>query len=167
MEFAKRHYRWAHKKTQHLLKIDFLRFAVVGTVGFTITAILLRILHGALGLHITIATFISSELALLSNFSFHEKWTYNQHDHSHKSLTTKFIHFHMSSWSGVVLITILESVGVKVFHLNYLISLVFAAGITMFWNFFWTKYFIFKGRTPAVLMGPEETVPEKRVNPSS
>lgn len=67
----------------------------------------------------------------------------------------------MSSWSGVVLITLLESLAVKVFHWDYMLALVFAAGITMFWNFFWTKYYIFRGKTPAVLMHPEETIAEE------
>ena len=156
MESAKQARTWAQDKAQRALKVDFIRFGVVGTVGFLITAIGLRILHGMFGLHITLATLISSELGLLSNFVFHEKWTYRHVDHSHKSLTVKFFHFHMSSWSGVVRITLLESLGVKLFKMNYLVSLVFAAAITMFWNFFWTKYYIFRGKTPAPLLHPED-----------
>ncbi|HSW98842.1 MAG TPA: GtrA family protein [Candidatus Saccharimonadales bacterium] len=156
MESAKQARNWAQAQAQRALKVDFIRFGVVGTVGFLITAIGLRILHGMFGLHITVATLISSELGLLSNFVFHEKWTYRHVDHSHKSLAVKFFHFHMSSWSGVVLITLLESLGVKLFKMNYLVSLVFAAAITMFWNFFWTKYYIFRGKTPAPLLHPED-----------
>jgi len=161
MESVKKTYRWAHGTAQRFLKIDFFRFAVVGSVGFVLTAIALRLFHGSLHLSIILATLLSSEVGLLSNFVFHENWTYNATDHKHKPLLTKFVHFHMSSWSGVVLITLLETLGVKGFKMNYLVSLVFAAGITMFWNFFWTKYYIFKGHTPTVLLNPEETVPEK------
>lgn len=156
MESAKTARAWAQGQAARALKIDFVRFGVVGTVGFLITAVGLRVLHGVFGLHITLATLISSELGLLSNFVFHQNWTYSHVDHSHKSLAMKFFHFHMSSWSGVVLITLLESLGVKVFHLNYMTSLVFAAGITMFWNFFWTKYYIFRGKTPGPLLHPED-----------
>lgn len=162
MESVKKPYAWAQASARQLLRVDFFRFVIVGSVGFTLTAIALRLLHGALGLPIIGATLISSEVGLLSNFVFHQNWTYNSVDHNHKPLLQKFMHFHMSSWSGVVLITILETVGVKGFQLNYMISLVFAAGITMFWNFFWTKYFIFKGKTPAVLLNLEDTVPEKK-----
>lgn len=143
-----------------LLKVDFIRFGMVGAVGFMVTAIGLKIFHDLLGLDITIATLISGEAGLLSNFAFHEKWTYKYVDHHYKSLQKKFIHFHMSSWSGIMLITLIESICVKVLHLNYLLSLVIASGITMFWNFFWTKYFIFKGHTPKPLLNPEDTVPE-------
>jgi|GEM_PF-527182 len=156
MERAKKPYAWARGKAERALKIDFVRFFIVGSVGFTLTAIGLRLFHGMLGIHITLATLMSSEIGLLSNFFFHLHWTYNKVDHSHKTPLTKFVHFHMSSWSGVVLITILESVGVKLLHLNYLVSLVGAAGITMFWNFFWTKYYIFKGQTPRPLLHPED-----------
>jgi putative flippase GtrA len=156
MESARHARSWAQGQAQRALKVDFVRFGVVGAVGFIITAVALRILHGQLGLHITIATLLSSEVGLLSNFMFHQTWTYNHVDHSHKSLPTKFLHFHMSSWSGVALITLIESVGVKAFHLNYMVSLVIAAGITMFWNFFWTKYYIFRGHTPKPLLHPED-----------
>lgn len=156
MERVRRTQAWAKGKVQRALKIDFVRFAMVGTVGFLITACSLRLFHGAFGLQITLATFISSEIGMLSNFAFHQNWTYNNVDHSHTPLHRKFINFHMSSWSGVVIVTLLESLGVAVFHWNYMLSLVFAAGIAMFWNFFWTKYYIFRGRTPKVLMNPED-----------
>jgi putative flippase GtrA len=156
METVRQAQKWARGKAARALKVDFIRFGVVGTVGFLLTAGSLRILHGAFGMHITLATLISSEIGLLSNFVFHQNWTYNHVDHNHKPLGVKFLHFHMSSWSGVVLITILESVGVKAFNLNYMVSLVFAAGIAMFWNFFWTKYYIFRGHTPRPLLQPED-----------
>jgi putative flippase GtrA len=153
---------WGKKKTKQLLKVDFVRFGMVGAAGFIVTAILLKVLHGILKLDVIPATLLSGEGGLLSNFVFHEKWTYKYVDHHYKSVWKKFIHFHMSSWTGIVLITVIESIGVKVLHLNYLVSLVIASGITMFWNFFWTKYFIFKGHTPPVLLNPEDTVPETK-----
>lgn len=158
----KKTYRWGRKKTEQLLRIDFIRFGIVGTVGFTVTAVFLKLFHVSFGIDVIPATFLSSELGMLSNFIFHEKWTYKYNDHKGKSVWKKLVHFHMSSWSGVVLITLIESVGVKVFNLDYLVALVIAAVITMFWNFFWTKYFIFTHRTPSVLMDPEDVVPIKK-----
>jgi putative flippase GtrA len=113
-----------------------------------------------LGLPVIIATPIGSEIGLLATFVFHQRWTYSHVDHSHRSLSTKFVHFHMSSWSGVVLITVLESIGVKVFKMDYMVSLVITAGIAMFWNFFWTKYYIFRGHTPKPLLQPENIARE-------
>lgn len=162
METVKRPYRWAKGRANRALKIDFVRFCMVGAVGFTLTAITLHIFHGIFDLPIILATVISAEVGLLSNFVFHERWTYKHADHQNKSLGLKFLHFHMSSWTGVVILTALESVGVEVLKLNYFVSLIGAAGITLFWNFLWTKYYIFKGHTPAVLLHPEEIVANKK-----
>lgn len=140
------------------LKIDFVRFCIVGSVGFLVTAITLRLVHGLLGLDITLATLLGGEVGLLSNFVFHETWTYKHVNHKGKPISKKLIHFHMSSWSGVAIITGIESVCVKAFHLNYLIALVIASGITLFWNFFWTKYFIFKGHTPTAEVAAESVL---------
>lgn len=151
------------EKINRLVKIDFIRFGMVGAVGFVVTASALHFFHVTLNLGIIVATLISSEIGLLSNFVFHENWTYKYVNHKTKPLWKKLLHFHMSSWSGVILITVIESVGVKLFHLNYIVALVIASGITMFWNFFWTKFFIFKGHSPDILMHPEETVPERKI----
>lgn len=148
-------------KVRKLIRIDFVRFGIVGAIGFLINAFFLRVLHGSFELAIIPATLISSEAGLLSNFVFHEKWTYKHLNHQSKSVWRKLLHFHMSSWTGIVIITVIETVCVKAFNIDYLISLVIASGIAMFWNFFWTRYFIFNGSTPGVLMSPEDTVPER------
>ncbi len=145
------------------LQIDFIRFCIVGSVGFFVTLILKASVFK--NVETTLAFFLSSEGGMLSNFAFHEKWTYNQVDHHDKSLAKKFLHFQLSSLSGIVILTAISSVGVNVFHLSDFLSLAIAAGITMFWNYFWTKFYIFKGKTPAPLLNPEETVPEKVVGP--
>jgi putative flippase GtrA len=153
-------YLWGKQKAQQLLQIDFIRFGIVGVVGFLVT----------LGLKLTVfrtlptytALFLSSEGGMLSNFVFHEKWTYNNADHHSKPLWKKFFHFQLSSLSGVIIVTIVSGVAISHFHLTTLVSLIIAAAIAMFWNFFWTKYFIFKGHAPVVLMDPEDTVPIKK-----
>jgi putative flippase GtrA len=142
-----------------LLDIDFIRFSIVGVVGFIVTALILGLLKGALKINIALATLVASEVGLISNFIFHQNWTYKYH--SHKSIKKKLLHFHMSSWSGVAIITIIETISVKVFKIEYIVALAIAAIITMFWNFFWTKYFIFNRRVPKVLLDPEDIVPLK------
>lgn len=154
-----RSYARGKQRVQKLLKIDFVRFGIVGVVGFLVTLILKITVFGKL--EVFFATFLSSEGGVLSNFVFHEKWTYNSVDHHNKPLVNKFLHFQLSSLSGVVLITLINGAGIKYFHLSNFVSLAIAAAIVMFWNFFWTKFFIFKGSTPAVLLDPEDTVPIK------
>jgi putative flippase GtrA len=151
-------YWWTHEKVGMLLKIDFVRFGTVGITGFIVTVIGKALSQHTLQLDPATAIFIGSEAGVLSNFIFHERWTYKYVDHHHKSLLKKFFHFQLSSLSGVLLFTLIGIIIVKVFNHDSIITLAVAAGITMFWNFFWTKYFIFKGKTPAVLLNPEDTV---------
>lgn len=152
-------YIWGKQKAQKLIQIDFIRFGMVGVVGFLVTLILKVTLFAQLSTYL--ALFLSSEGGMLSNFVFHEKWTYNNTNHHDKSLGKKFLHFQLSSLSGVMIVTLVSGVAINRFRLSTLASLVIAAGIAMFWNFFWTKYFIFKGHAPAVLLDPEDTVPLK------
>jgi putative flippase GtrA len=158
MKQVKDSYQWVRARAQRALQVHFVRFALVGAGGFALSTVLLKILHGDIGMGIFLATLLTCEFGLLWNFVFHENWTYNSVDHHHKSVRRKLLEFHMSSWSGVVILTLLETAAVKIFHFEYLISFVVAGIITMFWNFFWTKYYIFKGSTPDVLAHPEDTV---------
>lgn len=149
---------YTKKQKERLLKIDFIRFSIVGATGFSISFVLLYLLHGRANVAYTPALLLSNEGGLLSNFTFHERWTYKHLNHEDKSLWQKFISFHVSSWSGIALIFLISIVSTKVLGINYLISQMIASGVVMFWNFFWTRYFIFKGKTPAVLSHPEEVV---------
>jgi putative flippase GtrA len=154
-----RPYMWGKQKVGRLLEIDFIRFGIVGFVGFLVTLILkVTVFHS---LNDFLATFFASEGGMVSNFIFHEKWTYNNVDHHSKPIGKKFLHFQLSSLSGVLLITLINGGSIRYLHLSNLVSLVIASGVVMFWNFFWTKYFIFKGNTPAVLLDPEDIVPLK------
>ena len=152
-------YIWGKRKFQKLLRIDFVRFGIVGVIGFIVTLTLKVVLFSKL--EVFLALFLSSEGGMISNFIFHEKWTYNHVDHHNKSVGKKFLHFQLSSLSGVILITMISGAGVKYAHISTFISLAIAAAITMFWNFFWTKYYIFRGSTPTILLDPEDTVPVK------
>jgi len=154
-----RPYAWGKSTTQKLLQIDFIRFGIVGFIGFIVTFAFKSVVFR--GFEVYVATFLGSEVGMVSNFIFHEKWTYNNVDHHSKSVWKKLFHFQLSSLSGVILLTINSGSLAKYLHLSSLLSLAIAAGITMFWNYFWTKFFIFKGSTPAALLDPEDTVPLK------
>lgn len=155
-------YRKGKDGVSRLLKVDFLRFGIVGAIGFSLTVMLLYIFYGKLGIPYALSVLLSNEGGLLSNFAFHENWTYKHVDHSQNSLMYKLARFHLSSWTGIALILLINIFCVKVLKLNYIISQVIASGIVMFWNFFWTKYFIFRGSTPQILSHPEETIGTKK-----
>lgn len=141
-----------------MLKIDFIRFCLVGGMGFLVNSVFLIFLHGKLNVNIVPAQIIGGEAGLLSNFFWHNTWTYKHQDHQRIPFWHKFGRFHLSSWSGIVLLTTIVTTGTNLFKLNYMVSLVVAAAVTMGWNFYWTKVYIFKGHTPAVLREPEKTI---------
>ena len=143
MELVKHVYRKARTQTNRIVRLHFFRFMLVGAAGFVLSTLLLRLLHGQWGLSILWATLLACEFGLLWNFIFHENWTYNSLDHHHKPLGQKLLQFHISSWGGVAILTGLEVVAVRLLHFEYLISFVVAGVVTMFWNFFWTRYVIF------------------------
>jgi len=161
---VKKSYKWANKRARYFLKIDFIRFGIVGTVGFLISEAGIYLIHGKIGWPIIWGFLIGNEAGLISNFVWHENWTYNHLDHKNKPLVEKFWHFHMSSWSGVAIILIIDIMADRVLHTNPYVSQVVGSAIGMFWNFFWTRYYIFRGSSPTVLLNPEETVPEKEIS---
>lgn len=141
-----------------LLESDIARFGVVGFMGFTISSVLLFILYDRFSLNIVFAQLISGEGGLLSNFYWHNKWTYKNQKHQGFSLITKLWKFHLSSWSGIFILTILVTLQVGLLKVHYLLALAIAAAVVMVWNYFWTKFYIFKGNTPEVLHSPEATM---------
>ena len=141
-----------------LLEVDFIRFGIVGVSGFTVTVIAKHIASKVFHLTTTPSIFFGSEIGLISNFILHERWTYKRINHKYKPIYRKFLHFQLSSLSGVLIITVIGSIMVKVIGKDTIFGLVIAASIAMFWNFFWTKYFIFRGKTPGILLNVEDTV---------
>lgn len=131
---------------------------VVGFVGFSVSSVILILLYGKLGINIVIAQLISGEGGLLSNFYWHNKWTYTHQKHQDVPIATKLWQFHLSSWSGIALLTILVTFQVSALDIHYMIALAVAASLVMIWNYFWTKYYIFKGHSPELLHNPEAVI---------
>src|SRR3989344_5315961 len=110
-------------KIKDLHKIDFVRFCIVGTLGFIINFSLLTFLFKVLGIHIFIAQLISSEIALFNNFVLHHNWTYRDNV-TNKSIKNLLLQFHMSSWSAILGSAAIVAGGVKILKLNYIVALI-------------------------------------------
>lgn len=125
------------------LKVDFIRFCLVGTSGFLINFALLTLLYKILGFHIFFSQLVASEIALFSNFMLHHHWTY-KHNNVTKDIKDLLIQFHASSWVAIIGSSLLVSLGTQVLGLNYIIALAVSSLIALSWNFFWTKYVIWR-----------------------
>jgi putative flippase GtrA len=139
-----------------LLRIDFVRFSLVGALGFVINFTILTLLYKVLGMQLFVAQLISGEIALFSNFHLHHTWTYKRHQVT-KSIPTLLIQFHLTSWMAIIGTAILVTVGVDLLKLNYIIALFLAGGIAMFWNFVWTKFVIWKSKSENNGVGEAES----------
>ena len=52
------------------------RFSVAGSIGFVVQVAALWLLVSLTGIHYVLATAIAVELAILVNFVWHERWTF-------------------------------------------------------------------------------------------
>lgn len=130
--------------TKTLLRQDFVRFCMVGAVGFLINLAILKLLHDVWHWPIILATLLGSEVAYFSNFLFHNFWTYKHNKRVEKSLGRLLIQFHLSAWSGMLLNTLIVYITVTTFHQDSAIGLVIASVIVLFWNYVWTKFYVWR-----------------------
>ncbi len=139
---------YAKNKITTLLKVDFIRFCIVGGTGFIINLILLELLNGVFKLPIITAQLIAAEISLFSNFMLHHHWTYKSKK-VNKSLRTLIIQFHATSWPAILGSSLMVGVGVKTFHLKKIEALAVSSAIALVWNFCWSKFVIWKDTTNA------------------
>lgn len=89
----------------------FLKYVIVGILGFTINAVALEIFY-RLGLTPGLAASLGAELAIISNFTFNNLWTF-----ASKKITTvsrlvpKFIQFNLTSVGAVIIEGIVVELG--------------------------------------------------------
>jgi dolichol-phosphate mannosyltransferase len=83
----------------------WLRFNFVGIIGFGLQSVVLVLLsRQAPGLSYLVATALAVELAVLNNFIWHQRWTWNDRPSRTKSETLRrFAKFNLTS--GVVSLT--------------------------------------------------------------
>ena len=135
--------RYTKARLERLLKIDFVRFCIVGGTGFLINFAFLGGLHRIFHVPIPIAQFVGAEIALFSNFILHQHWTYKRNK-VNKDIGTLIIQFHATSWPAILGSTLMVSAGVKVFHLREVVALVISSVIALGWNFGWSKYVVWR-----------------------
>lgn len=127
-----------------VLQSSFIRFCVVGGIGFIINAIVLSILFKSIGLPILPAQLASAEAALIVTFALHHTWTYAAS--AEVTWQRRLGTFHGTTWIGIVLNSLITSSLVTFGHINYLIGLAIASVIVLFWNYYWTRYHIWQSK---------------------
>jgi len=137
---------YTRKQITRLLKIDFIRFCLVGGSGFILNLVILVLLRHFTGIPLFWAQLIAAEIALFSNFMLHHHWTY-KHNDVHKSIPKLLIQFHATTWPAIIGSAFMVSLLERFLHLNDLGALIGASAVSLFWNFFWSKFVIWRGVT--------------------
>lgn len=143
----------AYTKDQivRLLKIDFIRFCVVGGSGFLVNLTLLTFFHKILQAPLFFSQLISAEIALGCNFTLHHNWTYKHHNVK-KTIKSLIIQFHATTWPAILGSALMVVVGVRAFHLSSTLALVLSSFIALFWNFGWSKFVVWRDITDTEIM---------------
>lgn len=95
---------------------SFIRFLIVGTVGFVIQTIIAKLLisfdHVAPGL----AVGVGAEAAIISNFNFNQLWTFSHKKiKGKKKLFAKFIEFNTASVGAILIQSVSVTIGTHYF----------------------------------------------------
>jgi len=126
---------------KQLIKHHFVRFCLVGALGFLINFVLLTFFYKELGWPLFFAQLLAGEIALFSNFLLHHNWTYKGHG-TKKSITHLLVQFHATSWVAIIGTAVIVSLCVSVLHMHYFPALVVGGVLALVWNFAWSKYVI-------------------------
>jgi dolichol-phosphate mannosyltransferase len=128
---------------EKVIKHHFVRFCLVGALGFAINYVLLTLFYKELGWPLFLAQLLAGEIALFNNFMFHHHWTYKGHGKENR-LVSLLVQFHATSWVAVVGTALVVSFCVHYLHLHYFPALVIGGILALIWNFIWSKYVIWR-----------------------
>lgn len=105
----------------------FLKFVVVGGTGFVIQTIAFKLLLDA-GIHRSIAVALGAELAIISNFTLNNLWTFKSKKITGLKVIPKFLTFNTTSLLAIGIQALILWLGPALFGVSQLTT--------------WTSYFI-------------------------
>ncbi len=133
----------------------FLKFTVVGTIGFVVDFSVFNLLAGVFGIWTVLSSMISFAAAVLSNFVWNRYWTYP--DSRSKQLTRQAAQFFLVNLAGLVIrtpvyavleppamraaqqilerFTVLSTFNLTTPVLGRNLTLAIAVIVVLFWNF--------------------------------
>ena len=128
------------------LNSSFIRFCLVGTIGFIINLIGLEIFY-RLGMSPGTAAALGAEFSIISNFLFNNFWAFaHKKIEKEESLLKKFLQFNTVSIGAVIIQWIVVSLGTSIFgDQTRFIFLVLAVGVFIIpYSYFMYNKFIWK-----------------------
>lgn len=120
--------------------ISFIRFCVVGSIGFTIDFLLLFVFVHFFRLNPLVGSFFSFIIATTTTFFFNKNWTFQNDSRKYTLLISKF--FIVAS-VGLCFTILFMYLFWKKLHIYYLLAKTITAFLVLFWNFFVNKLWTF------------------------
>lgn len=127
-------------------KKRLIKFGVVGATGFVINFIALRFFRG-FGLPEVLAWALSTELAIISNFTFNNIWTFrNEQISGIGQVVKKFLQFNLTSAGAIVIQSIAGPIGVGIVGAkwDFLVLAFVVAFMVLPYNYFMYNKVIWK-----------------------
>ncbi len=134
----------ARERFQGLLSGPFLKFCVVGGIGFIINTVVLELMV-YWKFHPTVGSAVGAELAIISNFFLNNIWTFGSKRIYGTRLIGKFIQFNGTSAGAIILQAGTVAVGSFLFGVaGYHIYYIFGVGLGLVWNYIMYSRVIWK-----------------------
>lgn len=113
----------------------FMKFAVVGTIGFVINTIGLEVLV-YFHYHPALAAALGAECAIISNFILNNFWTFKHKKINQDQILIKFFQFNLTSVGAIIIQAVSVWLGVYLFGLaSYRLFYIIGVIIGLFWNY--------------------------------
>lgn len=120
---------------QELINGPFLKFAIVGTIGFVINTAILE-LFVKTGLHPAAGSAVGAEFAIISNFILNNAWTFGDRKVTGLAMAPKFIQFNVTSFGALVIQTGSVWIGTSAFGAqSYFVSYIAGVALGLIWNY--------------------------------
>lgn len=135
----------------------FLRFMVVGSIGFVVDFSVFNLCRSGLGITPEVSSVISFIVAVISNFTFNRFWTYP--DSRSKPILGQLAQFGIVNVAGLIIRTLVFAIIItplsnlakqllpEFFIPGYVVgenaALAIVVIIVMFWNFFANRYWTY------------------------
>ena len=134
--------RWQDDFTQ-----KFLKFGTVGFVGYLVNAFFLSFFSNKWSIE-WLSWLLSTELAIVSNFTLNNLWTFKSQKISGGKLLGKFFQFNLSSVGALLIQTIAGSIGVALLGANsrQLLLPFIIVFLVLPYNWFMYNTFIWKNK---------------------
>lgn len=129
-----------------MIKREFIKFAMVGSLSAGLNIAGLFILTDYVGLHYLVSTVITGLVANLVGFYLNKRLTFLSHDFSRKKVVSQFSKYNLVYVVGFFLAILLMYIFVDLFNIWYITAYILATILMLLFNYTSHKFITFSDR---------------------